>query len=175
MLEVLHGGLKMFFQFQKQRNNVFMRIQNSTSFDFLNDLSTTYLPYQSIPSIQPKLSVQDTLHNILLRESSLTYSYPWMGIISKFGHSWIVPLTFLHCFSCDHHSTPIPLLSPQKLLKQWGLEKTVQFPKAALEEGFPLNFCLSCHVFQHVALLFDTNITCERPWGVQNINLCLDL
>jgi hypothetical protein len=51
-------------------------------------------------------------------------------------------MTFLHCFSCAHHSTPIPPLSPQKLLKQWGLEKTVQIPKAALEEGFPLNFCL---------------------------------
>jgi hypothetical protein len=45
MLEVLGGGLKMFFQFQKQRNNVFMRIQHSTSFDFLNALSSTYLPY----------------------------------------------------------------------------------------------------------------------------------
>ncbi len=142
MLEVLGEGLKMFFQFQNQRNNVSMRIQHSTSFDFLNVLSTSYLPYQSIPSIQPKPRVQDTLHNILLRESSLTYSYLWMGIINKFCHSWIVPMTFLCCFSCAHHSTPILPLLPQKLLKQSGLEKTVQIPKAALEEGFPLNFCL---------------------------------
>jgi hypothetical protein len=146
-------------------------------FDFLNVHSTTYLPYQSIPSIQPKPSVQDTLHNILLRESSLTYSYPWMGIISKLCHSWIVPMIFLHCFSCAHHSTPIPPLLPQKFLKQWGLEKTVQIPKAALEEGFPLNFCLikrndtkliTSPLFFHIS--FDKQCLCCLFvfWLVQN-------
>jgi hypothetical protein len=40
-LEVLGEELQMFFEFQKQTNNVW----DSTSFEFLNVHSVTYLPY----------------------------------------------------------------------------------------------------------------------------------